>query len=55
MRDRWYKLHARMLSWQATASVWSDICTYIIKFTRLYQMIAISAVGTLLYLNNKSR
>jgi PrtD family type I secretion system ABC transporter len=53
MRDRWYELHARMLSWQAAASVWSDICTYVIKFTRTIQMISISAVGTLLYLNNE--
>jgi ATP-binding cassette subfamily C protein len=53
LRDRWYDLHARMLGWQAAASVWSDVFTYIIKFTRAYQMIGITAVGTLLYLNNE--
>jgi len=53
LRDRWYELHAKMLGWQAAASVWTDIFTYIIKFTRSYQMIGITAVGTLLYLNNE--
>ena len=53
LRDRWYRLHAGMLGWQSAAYVWSDIFTYVIKFTRSYQMIAVTAVGTLLYLNNE--
>jgi PrtD family type I secretion system ABC transporter len=53
LRDRWYELHARMLGWQAAASVWADIFTYVVKFTRSSQMICISSVGTLLYLNNE--
>jgi len=53
LRDRWYELHGKMLGWQAAASAWSDIFTYIIKFTRSCQMIGITAVGTLLYLNNE--
>jgi PrtD family type I secretion system ABC transporter len=53
LRNRWYALHASMLGWQAAASVWSDLFTYVIKFTRAYQMIAIIAVGTLLYLDNE--
>ena len=42
-----------MLGWQSAAYVWSDIFTYMIKFTRSYQMIAVTTVGTLLYLNNE--
>jgi ATP-binding cassette, subfamily C, type I secretion system permease/ATPase len=53
LRDRWYDLHAGMLGWQAAAAVWSDLFTYMIKFTRAYQMIAITGVGILLYLNNE--
>jgi ATP-binding cassette, subfamily C, type I secretion system permease/ATPase len=53
LRDRWYRLHTGMLGWQSAAYVWSEIFTYVIKFTRSYQMIAITAVGTLLYLNNE--
>ncbi len=53
LRDRWHELHTRMLGWQAAASGSSDILTYVIKFIRLYQMIGITATGTLLYLNNE--
>jgi PrtD family type I secretion system ABC transporter len=53
LRNRWYELHASMLGWQAAASVWSDLFTYVIKFTRAYQLIAVTAVGTLLYLDNE--
>jgi PrtD family type I secretion system ABC transporter len=53
LRNRWYELQAKTLGWQAAASAWTDMFAYIIKFTRSYQMIGITAVGTLLYLNNE--
>jgi ABC-type protease/lipase transport system fused ATPase/permease subunit len=51
--NRWYDLHAKALGWQAAASVWTDLFVHTIKFIRSYQMIAVTAVGTLLYLSNE--
>jgi PrtD family type I secretion system ABC transporter len=53
LRERWYELHSKMLGWQAAASVSSDVATYIVKFIRTYQMVGLTAVGTLLYLNGE--
>jgi PrtD family type I secretion system ABC transporter len=53
LRDRWYDKHVRVLGWQSAAAVWSDIFTHIIKFIRVYQMVGITTVGMLLYLNNE--